>query len=155
MLALDIFFLVTFCVAMIIAPIAWLRMLKAKNQSAYLKSIAWFALPILAVFALGGLTGAFDQQNSNPPPLEVTGATEGLSWIQVVLLSLAGATWIGGGSLLWFRHTKRVGRPWWSVMNPLQPQFRDFTSKEWTVLGALAVVALLLGAVAINLGPPR
>lgn len=155
MLALDILFLVTFCVAMIIGPIAWLRMLKAKNQSAYLKNIAWFVLPILTVFALGELTGAFDQQNLSPPPRVDTGATEGLSWVQVVLLSLAGATWIGGGSLLWFRHTKRVGRPWWTVMNPLKPQFRDFTSKEWAVLGGLAVVALSLGAVAINLGTPR
>ena len=154
MLALDILFLVTFCVAMIIAPIAWLRMLKAKNQSAYLKNIAWFVIPILAVFTLGGLTGAFDQQNYNPPQRVETGATEGLTWIQVVLLSLAGATWIGGGSLLWFRHTKRVGRPWWTVMNPLQPQFREFTSKEWAVLSCLAVVALSLGAIAINLGPP-
>jgi hypothetical protein len=155
MLALDILFLVTFCVAMIVAPIAWLRMLKAKNQSAYLKNIAWFVVSILVVFALGGLTGAFDQQTPSPPQRVQTGATEGLSWIQVVLLSLAGATWIGGGSLLWLSHTKRVGRPWWTVMNPLQPQFRDFTSKEWAVLGGLAVVALSLGAIAINLGPPQ
>jgi hypothetical protein len=155
MLALDILLLVTFCVAMIIAPIAWLRMLKAKNQSAYLKNIAWFVFPILAVFVLGWLSGAFDQQNPSPPQRVETTATEGLSWVQVALLSLAGATWIVGGSLLWFRHTKRVGRPWWTVMNPLQPQFRDFTSKEWAALGGLAFVALSLGAIAINLGPPQ
>lgn len=155
MLALDILFLVTFCVAMVIAPIAWLRMLKAENQSAYLKNIAWFVIPILAVFAFGGLTGAFDQQNPNPPQRVEAGATEALSWVQVALLSLAGGTWIGGGSLLWFLHTKRIGRPWWTVMNPLQPQFRDFTSKEWWVLGGLAFVALSLGAIAINLSPSQ
>jgi len=155
MLALDILFLVAFCVAMIIAPIAWLRMLKAKNQAAYLKNIAWFVIPVLTVFVLGWLTGAFDQEKHNPPQRVETGATEGLSWVQVALLSLAGVTWIGGGSLLWFRHTKRVGRPWWTVMNPLQPQFRDFTGKEWAVLGGLAFVALSLGAIAINFGPPQ
>jgi hypothetical protein len=155
MLALDILFLVTFCAAMIIAPIAWLRMLKAKNQSAYLKNIAWFVLPILAVFALGGLTGAFDHQPLGPPEPAAAGATEGLSWLQILLLSLAGLTWLGGGSWLWFRHTKRVGRPWWTVMNPLQPQFRDFTGEEWAVLGGLAVVSLLLAGIAMNLGPAQ
>ena len=153
MLALDILFLVTFCLAMIIAPIAWIRMLKTKNQTSYLKNIAWFVIPILAVFALGGLTGAFDQQITNPPRRVEAGAAQELTWIQVLLLSVAGTTWIGGGSLLWFRHTKRVGRPWWTVMNPLQPQFRDFTGREWAILGALAVIALSLGAIAINLSP--
>jgi len=155
MLVLDILFLVIFCLAMVIAPIAWLRMLRAKTQKAYLKSIAWFVIPMLTVFALAALTGAFDQKNPSLPQSTATGATQGLNWLQVALLSLAGATWLGGGSLLWLRHTKRVGRPWWTVMNPLQSQFRDFTSKEWAVLGALASVALLLGAIAINLGPPQ
>jgi hypothetical protein len=155
MLAIDILFLVTFCVAMIITPIAWLRMLKAKNQSVYLKNIAWFVIAILAVFALGALTGALDHQTPSPPQRVETGVTEGVSWLQIFLLSLAGLTWIGGGSLLWFRHTKRVGRPWWTVMNPLQPQFRDFTGEEWAVLGGLAVVAFLLAGIAINLGPPQ
>ena len=155
MLALDILFLVTFCVAMIITPIAWLRMLKAKNQTAYLKNIAWFVIPILAVFALGGITGAFNDQPPSPQKPVQTGVTEGLSWLQILLLSLAGLTWLGGGSWLWFRHTKRVGRPWWTVMNPLQPQFRDFTGEEWAVLFGLAVVALLLAGMAINLGPAQ
>lgn len=155
MLALDILLLVTFFLAMVIAPIAWLRMLKAKSQSTYRKSVAWFVIPIVAVFALGALTGTFDQQNPDPRQLIPSREAQELTWTQVVLLILAGATWMGGGSMLWFRHTKRMGRSFWSAMNPLQPQFRDFTGTEWAVLGALAVVALSLGAIAINLAPAR
>ena len=52
-----------------------------------------------------------------------------------------------------YKHTKRMGRSFWSVLNPFQPQFRDFSAKEWVSLAALAVATLLLAALAMNLGP--
>jgi hypothetical protein len=62
---LDIAFVTLFCVALIIAPIAWVRMLTAKSQRTYMLSVAFFVLPIVAVFGLGHLTGAVD---FNAPP---------------------------------------------------------------------------------------
>ena len=149
---LDVAFIAFFCVTLIIAPIAWVRMLTAKSQRTYLLSFTFFVLPILAVFGLGHLTGAVDF--SAPPKNELSAdfATPQLSWVQVVLLSAAGCLWIVGGNVLMYRHTKRLGRSFWSILNPFKPQFRDFTGHEWASLAALAVVTLLLAALAMNLG---
>jgi hypothetical protein len=149
---LDIAFVTLFCVALIIAPIAWVRMLTAKSQRTYMLSVAFFVLPIVAVFGLGHLTGAVD---FNAPPknqLSAEVAYPQLSWIQLALLSTAGCLWILGSNLLMYRHTKRMGRSFWSILNPFKPQFRDFTRYEWASLGTLAAVSLLLAALAMSIG---
>lgn len=149
---LDFAFIAVFCTTLVIAPIAWIRMLTAKSQRAYLLSVASFVLPIVAVFGLGHLTGAVD---FNAPPrkaLPADFAPPEPSWLQVVLLSTAGCLWIVGGNFLMYRHTKRMGRSFWSVFNPFKPQFRDFTGHEWASLAMLAVVTLLLASLAMNLG---
>jgi hypothetical protein len=148
---LDIAFITLFFATMIVAPIAWVRMLMAKSQRAYLFSIALFVLPILAVFSLGHLTGAIDfsapPKNELPPDF----APPNLNWVQVVLLSAAGCLWLVGGNVLMYRHTKRMGRSFWSILNPFKPQFRDFTGYEWASIAALLVVTLLLAVLAMNL----
>jgi hypothetical protein len=151
---IDIAFIVVFAVTMVVAPVAWLRMLTAKSQRAYLANIALFVLPILAVFGLGHLTGAVDFNAAPKNELSVEHAAPQLSWIQVLLMSVAGGLWIIGGNVLMYRHTKRMGRSFWSILNPFQPQFRDFTGREWASLAVLAVGTLLLGAVAMSLGSP-
>lgn len=150
----DIAFIVVFCITMVVAPIAWLRMLTAKSQRAYSVSIALFVLPILAVFGLGHLTGAIDFNAVPKNELPVDQVVPQLSWLQVLLMSVAGSLWIIGGNLLMYRHTKRMGRSFWSILNPFKPQFRDFTGREWASLAVLAAGALLLGAIAMNLGTP-
>jgi hypothetical protein len=37
-------------------------------------------------------------------------------------------------------------------MNPLDPPFKDFNSREWSILVALVVVSLGLVALAISVG---
>lgn len=150
---LDIAFIALFCMTMVAAPIAWFRMLRAKTQRSYLSNTALFVLPILAVFVLGHLAGVID---FNAPPkneLPAASAAPQLSWPQILLLSVAGSLWLVGGNVLMYKHTKRMGWSFWSVLNPFQPQFRDFTAKEWVSLAALAVATLLLAALAMNIGP--
>ncbi len=149
---LDAAFIVLFCVAMIVAPIAWIRMLTAKSQRAYLSSIALFVLPILGVFVLGYLTGAVELNAPTKGELPSDFVPPQLSWIQIILLSVAGGLWLVGGNVLMYLHTKRMGRSFWSILNPFKPQFGDFTRYEWASLGALVVVTLLLGGLAMSLG---
>lgn len=149
---LDVAFIVLFCVTMVVAPIAWIRMLTAKSQRTYVLSIALFVLPIVAVFALGHLTGAVDFNTPPKNQLQADFAPPQLSWVQTGLLSAAGCLWLVGGNVLMYRHTKRMGRSFWSILNPFKPQFRDFTGYEWASLGALVVVSLLLAGLAMNLG---
>jgi hypothetical protein len=149
---LDVAFIALFCATMVVAPIAWIRMLTAKSQRAYLLSVALFVLPILAVFGLGHLTGAVDFSAPPKNELPVDIVAPQLTWVQVLLLSAAGCLWLVGGNVLMYRHTKRMGRPFWSILNPLKPQFRDFTGYEWASLASLAVGTLLLAALAMNLG---
>ena len=123
----------------------------SKSQRAYLLSVASFVLPIFAVFGLGHLTGAVE---FNAPPkneLPADFAPPHLSLLQVVLLSVAGCLWIVGGNVLIYRHTKRMGRSFWSILNPFKPQFRDFSGYEWASLAALTGVTLLLALLAMNL----
>lgn len=148
---LNVAFISLFCITLVIAPIAWIRMLTAKSQRAYLLSVASFVLPIFAVFGLGHLTGAVE---FNAPPkneLPADFAPPHLSLLQVVLLSVAGCLWIVGGNVLIYRHTKRMGRSFWSILNPFKPQFRDFSGYEWASLAALTGVTLLLALLAMNL----
>lgn len=149
---LDVAFIVLFCVTMVLAPIAWVRMVTAKSQRTYLLSIALFVLPIVAVFGLGHLTGVVDFNTPPKNQLPADFAPPQLSWVQIVLLSAAGCLWLVGGNVLMYRHTKRMGRSFWSILNPFKPQFRDFTGYEWALLGALVVVTLLLAGLAMNLG---
>ena len=150
---LEFAFAALFCATLVVAPIAWYRMLVAKTQRAYLVNIALFALPILAVLALGQILGVIDF--AAPPKNELPANPElpQLSGIQTLLLTAAGSIWLIGGSLLMRRHAKRMGRSSWSMMNPFKPAFRDFNAHEWISLACLAVTALLLGAIAINVGP--
>lgn len=149
---LDVAFIALFCATMVVAPIAWIRMLTAKSQRAYLMNVALFVLPILAVLGLGHLIGAaeFSATPQNELPVDIVAPQ--LNWVQVLLLSAAGCLWIVGGNVLMYRHTQRMGRPFWSIFNPFKPQFRDFTGHEWASLASLAVATLLLAALAMNLG---
>ncbi|MDO9249976.1 hypothetical protein [Hydrogenophaga sp.] len=150
---LEIAFIALFCITIIIAPIAWLRMLAAKSQRFYLVNVAIFVLPIVVVFGLGHLAGFvdFSAPLKDEPPANLS--VPQLSWIQVLLLSAAGCLWLIGGNVLMYRHTKRMGRSYWSILNPFKPQFRDFTAREWASLVVLVAVTLLLAALAMNLVP--
>lgn len=150
---LEIAFIALFCITMVIAPIAWLRMLAAKSQWSYLVNVAIFVLPIVVVFGLGHLAGFvdFNAPLKDEPPANLS--VPQLSWIQVLLLSAAGCLWLIGGNVLMYRHTKRMGRSYWSILNPFKPQFRDFTAREWASLVVLVAVTLLLAALAMSLVP--
>jgi hypothetical protein len=149
---LDVVFVIAFCVAMVVTPIAWIRMLTAKTQRTYLLSIALFVLPILAVFGLGHLTGVVDLSAPPNNQLPADFSPPHLSWVQEVLLYAAGCVWIIGGNVLMYRHKKRMGLSFWSIMNPFKPQFRAFSGYEWASLGALVVVTLALAGLAMSLG---
>ncbi len=150
---LDMLFAAVFCVTMVVAPIAWVRMLTAKTQQAYVRNIALFVLPILAVFALGYAAGFVDFTAQPKNPLPPVSPAPQPTWEQAVLLSAAACVWMVGGNVLMYRHTRRMGRPFWSILNPLRPQFRDFNRKEWATLAGLVALAMALGVCAINLGP--
>ena len=65
---------------------------------------------------------------------------------------LRGGLWIGGGNLLTHFHNRRLGKKGWRALNPFDPPFKDFNTREWLILGALVVVSMGLGVVAIFFG---
>jgi hypothetical protein len=149
---LKTLFAVVFCISLVIAPIALIRILTAKTLRAYLLNFALFAVPMLATLGLAQVTGFMDftAPPKNTPPPEI--GIPVFSRTQAVLLALAACIWIGGGNVLMHRHTKRMGRSFWSNFNPLKPAFRDFNGQEWTIFAVLVVAALALGAIAIHVG---
>lgn len=139
---------------MVVAPIAWLRMLRAKTRAAYWKNIGLFVGPIFLVFLLAngaGLIPEFTTPRVSPSPQDVFGQ---MPTEQLVLLVLVAIIWIGGGNLLFHRHNLRLGKKWWQALNPLDSPFKDFNFREWLILGVLVVISLGLLVAVISLGQP-
>lgn len=67
----------------------------------------------------------------------------------LVLAGLGMAVWLIGGNLLVAWHYRRMGKSPWSGLKPFAFPFRDFNSREWIVLGALALTSVLLFGFAI------
>ncbi|MDP3539015.1 MAG: hypothetical protein Q8S26_09995 [Azonexus sp.] len=145
---------VTFAVAMVIAPVAWFRMVRAKTRPAYWKNIALFVGPILLVFLFANAAGLMPEAPTPPAPPSPQDVLGEMPTSQIVLLALVAALWIGGGNLLFHFHNRRLGKKWWQAMNPFNPPFKDFNTREWLILVALAIVSLGLMALAISVGLP-
>jgi hypothetical protein len=146
---------VTFAVAMVVAPVAWFRMVRAKTRAGYWKNIALFICPILLVFLFANAAGLMPEVQTPPPaPPSAQDVFGKMPSSQVILLAVVAAVWIGGGNLLFHFHNRRLGKRWWQAMNPLNPPFKDFNSREWSILAALVTVSLGLMAFAISIGQP-
>ena len=152
---LEILTWLTFAAAMVVAPIAWFRIVRAKNRAAYWKNIALFVGPILLVFLFANAAGLMPEAPTPPPaPPSPQDVFAKMPTSQVMLLALVAVVWIGGGNLLFYFHNRRLGKRWWQAMNPLDPPFKDFNSREWLILVALVIVSLGLMALAISVTQP-
>lgn len=140
---------------LVVSPIAWFRMVRAKTRAAYWKNMLFFAAPILLTVWLGAAAGLMPEPKGPPPTLPTPGnVLASMPTGQLILLSLAAVLWIGGGNLLLYRHRRRLGKKWWQDLNPLNPPFKDFNPVEWLILGGLVLGSLGLAALAISYGRP-
>jgi hypothetical protein len=154
-LLLQILTIVAFLATLVIAPIAWFRMVRAQTRSAYWKNMVFFAAPILLSIWLGEAAGLMPEPAGPPPTLPaVEDVFAGMPTIQLLLLSAAAVLWMGGGNLLFYLHNRRLGKKWWQALNPFDPPFKDFNVTEWLILGGLVLSSLGLGALAISYGHP-
>jgi hypothetical protein len=152
----QIFLVIMFAAAMVVCPIAWYRMVRAKTRQAYWGNMGLFAGLILGVFQVANLAG-FDTgfREPAPPPQSIPSIENVFGQmppIQLALLISAAVLWIGGGNLLFYLHRRRLGKRWWQALNPLDPPLKDFNTREWMTLGVLTVVSLGLGAAAMSVG---
>jgi hypothetical protein len=152
----EVLLVIMFVAAMVVCPIAWYRMVRAKTRSAYWGNMGLFAGLILGVFQVADLAG-FDTglRKPAPPPQSIPSIEHVFGQmppIQLALLISAAVLWIGGGNLLFYLHNRRLGKRWWQALNPLDPPFKDLNTREWVTLGVLTVASLGLGAAAISVG---
>lgn len=138
---------------LVIAPIAWFRMVRAQTRSAYWKNMVFFAAPMLLTFLLADAAGLMPEASAPPSAIpEVENVLAGMPTGQLILLSLAAVLWVGGGNVLLYRHRRRLGKKWWQALNPFDPPFKDFNTAEWLTLGGLAAGSFALGALAVSYG---
>jgi hypothetical protein len=150
---LEVLTWVTFAVAMVVSPVAWFRMVRAKTRAAYWKNIVLFAAPIFLVFLFANGAGLMPEAPTPPPtPPNAQDVFMRMPTHQLVLLAAAAILWVGGGNVLLQMHNRRLGKKWWQALNPVDPPFKDFNTREWLVLGALLVGSMGLGALAISFG---
>jgi hypothetical protein len=144
---------IAFALAMILSPISWFRMIRAKTRFDYVKNGALFLGPLLLAWFLVNAAGLVPEHvtpAATPPSVQYV--FDMVPKSQIILLALAGAVWIGGGNLLMYFHNRRIGKRWWQSLNPLTPPFKDFNAAEWSVLVALIVVSLVLVTLGISIG---
>ena len=157
---LGILAVIAFAVAIVLAPVAWFRMVTAQSRSTHWRNMLLFVAPILLVFLLANPEGLFDLWSPEADEIETPPVTERFARMPrgraillvpfAILLGLAAAVWIIGGNLLWLAHKRRTGKTWRQVLNPLDPPFKDYNAREWTWLVLLVVFTLVLGAAAIR-----
>lgn len=138
---------------LVIAPIAWFRMVRAQTQSVYWKNMALFVAPMLLTFLLAKASGLIPEASA--PPSAIPTAEDVLASMppgQLILLSLIAVLWVGGGNLLLYLNRRRLGKKWWQALNPFDPPFKDFNTAEWLALGGLVAGSLTLGALAVSYG---
>ncbi len=158
---IKILIFVALVIAFPVALVSWYRMLRAKTCKDYLKNVALFFGPILLVFVLASGVGLSEFPNlfeiepppTAPDPLETLGI---MPKAQLTLLILAACIWLIGGYVLFNRHNKRVGKTWWQSINPLNRPFKEFNSREWSILGVLVVATFVVAGLAMSLNeaPP-
>ena len=68
----------------------------------------------------------------------------------LVLVGLGMVVWLIGGNLLVAWHYRRMGKSAWSGLKPFAFPFKDFNSREWIVLVALAATSLVLFGFALG-----
>jgi hypothetical protein len=71
----------------------------------------------------------------------------------LLLVALVALVWLLGGNLLVASHYSRLGKSPWSGFKPFAFPFKDFNSREWIILLALAIVSLGLIALALAVSP--
>ncbi|WP_457306328.1 hypothetical protein [Polaromonas sp. P5_E6] len=157
MITMPLLLLILACVAivatLVIAPIAWFRMVRAQTQSVYWKNMALFVAPMLLTFLLAKASGLIPEASA--PPSAIPTAEDVLASMppgQLILLSLIAVLWVGGGNLLLYLNRRRLGKKWWQALNPFDPPFKDFNTAEWLALGVLVAGSLTLGALAVSYG---
>jgi hypothetical protein len=143
----------TFVFAMVVCPIAFVRIVRARTRLEYLKAAVLFIAPIVVTFELAHLAGALPESRS-VPPLEthrIRDLFAHMPRLQLVVLLLACGVWLFGANVLFHRHAQRLGKTLRQTMNPLEPPLKDLNPMEWFLLAALAVVAVGLGILAASL----
>ena len=68
----------------------------------------------------------------------------------LILMALAGATWLIGGNVVVMMHYRRLGKPPRSGFRPFASPFSKFSFKEWCSLALVAMVALYLAYLGLS-----
>jgi hypothetical protein len=68
----------------------------------------------------------------------------------LLLVGLGMVVWLIGGNILVAWHYRRLGKSAWSGLKPFAFPFKDFNSREWTILAALAITSLVLFGLALG-----
>jgi hypothetical protein len=149
--------LVTLLILAVLGIVAWLRLSKARTPIAGWKVATLLALAgILVFFSFGSSV------EDTPPKRAIlnTGELPTLrevvahaQWIQLVLVGGAMLVSFIGAYVISYLHTRRLGKRWWYMFNPLQ--YGNFNRREWVQVGVLLAVSFALLVIGVNSGHGR
>jgi hypothetical protein len=146
--------LAVFPLAVVVSFFAWFRAMRTKTRAAYWKGIAVVVAAALALLTLLKGAGLMPDPPSPPPDMPDFQTVIGrMPPVQVALIGVAAALWIGGGNLLMHFH-RRLGKQWWQMLNPAKLPFKDFNAREWLIFVERLAASLGVAAVAVSVGRP-
>jgi hypothetical protein len=76
-------------------------------------------------------------------------------WLQLVVMGSGMLLLLIGAHMIVYFHNQRLGKRWWSILNPLQTPYKDFNRREWVQFGVLLAVSFALVVLGVNLGHGR
>lgn len=127
----------------------------AKTRKAYLGYIAAAATAMFAMFMVLSASDFFPSPTQiDRQKIEALSAEKALSKTPVpvvVVATIFGLLWIGGGNWIMIRRRRQAGRSWRESLNPFNPPFRDMDGKTWMQLALLAVLCFSVLSVGLNM----
>ena len=157
---LETFSLIALVAVIPVAFVSFFFIVFARTRRTYWISIGLFVVPILLVLWLAELSGlsVFPSVSTPRDPSLVDNSIPDMLGMlpgsQLLLIALAALIWVGGGYVLFWKHCRRVGKSWWTALNPLDPPMKDFNAKEWSAAGLLLVLSMFFGWLALAMGNP-
>lgn len=130
----------------------------AKTRRAYFVNYAVAAVIMLGTYAylsaIGVIPSTEQIAKGYQPPPSPEEVVPRLPLPLIVSIALAAVIWAGGVHYVVARQARKAGRSVWSILNPLNPPFRDLDGRSWLQIALVIILGFVVVSVGLSLSEP-